>query len=1317
MLLKTKWDQSKSMWTVTNENGEAMGYFMTFEQSKDFERDLLRRQDTDHDDTYTSNEPTEFFGPTRFQEEVGKQKHKKSALAGQHRPNNTYRTDLAYFLPEWYQTMHAIKHLRLTRTQAAEQCGIRPNIFARFLNGGSTLVRQIVFVRQWLESLRASGEPIMSSETAQARAEEYKQKKRYSGVNILGISSRKVSARRLKRKHEGDTEEEEEDDNSASINDRIGPSYQAVIPPMNLTKASSESTHINEKLKSSVIWSATNAIAALGSEKAIDNYLAHIGAKSSIEIERGLAQLTVDKYKIHRGPHRCTEDNPVRQISPWTAEECTYFEHAIERLGRNFAAITESLNSAFTKAFQIKDIVGHYYNHYKLNPNYKVWKKGKKRLEEKQLAGEKITLVDFRPGDHIDRTHESECMKCGGSGELLMCDSCRHVAHLGCNDPPLAVVPEGQWFCMVCIAGKSIRDRVDHMKKNMIAALGPNMLDLSPMDLFVRDEGPEVRRRLGDTATPTEINEALKQFWDDLPRQKRLQYISSASKVRTEYKEGLERVTLETRKYERQMKALEKQRIASADTNRSVLYQPDDGSTSDNTESSSSEDAETEDSDDPDDSESEKVIDQATVNAWAKYKRYRAKQFAKEQIGLKYPIVPYGKFLKEQSLKGSYNQKQATMLWKALSPSKKASMGETFGTELNKYKAAMDEFQKSDKFKAFDSDLEANHKAKWLLDRQRKDDGKRIISTIHGSKNDRHHQKKNSKEGGSSNTKNVSYPSPTPVPNLRAFTFELGDAERARHIPYSTPTTVFKDPKVLDSREITHEWLKMKKNLTKKHFKLVGIEHPESAFSLMRAGEHTNPGMSEKDWVASGDTKMRTKYKNKFELLLKIYKEQKSVHERTKHYKDFVHNLDAREMEFRQRIATKIFSGESVGTVVMANDQPENSNKETRSTMARHWLMYRKNQIAKFEKENGLSRPPSSYVLFMQEQRKVYDQQENAHMTSKDISKIWNSMPNGEREHYYSKFEEKQKIFVEEKGRLEKSAKYSKFCDSLDSTGKKMWYSFNSKFYISPAGVVLPKIKGHRALPKETTVEAPSSTDDLVRRAFTFDGLSFDGVTTCNEPPIDSSSSTSSSSSSESSSEDEADEGDGIAHYRERLQAANNRSTEESVHDYVEKLWAKERTIKLRELLKSYDIKRPIAPFLKFYIESAKLGRELAKKNGTRKAPLDRKKMAVDFENYDPVKKKRLVDDYEREMAQYYKEINKLKKSKGYNDAIKKFDFEDKPKFVQQRKKAEMAKLGLQKSPPAAEDAFAPARKRIKLHAAQGKSPSEPNIVGGAASL
>ena len=42
------------------------------------------------------------------------------------------------------------------------------------------------------------------------------------------------------------------------------------------------------------------------------------------------------------------------------------------------------------------------------------------------------------------------------------------------------------------------------------------------------------------------------------------------------------------------------------------------------------------------------------------------------------------------------------------------------------------------------------------------------------------------------------------------------------------------------------------------------------------------------------------------------------------------------------------------------------------------------NLEAKFEKENGLSRPPSSYVLFMQEQRKIYDQQENANMKMKN---------------------------------------------------------------------------------------------------------------------------------------------------------------------------------------------------------------------------------------------------------------------------------------------------------------------------------------------
>ena len=45
------------------------------------------------------------------------------------------------------------------------------------------------------------------------------------------------------------------------------------------------------------------------------------------------------------------------------------------------------------------------------------------------------------------------CRECG-SGEdehlTLLCDGCDDAVHLGCCDPPLLRVPEGDWFCDMC---------------------------------------------------------------------------------------------------------------------------------------------------------------------------------------------------------------------------------------------------------------------------------------------------------------------------------------------------------------------------------------------------------------------------------------------------------------------------------------------------------------------------------------------------------------------------------------------------------------------------------------------------------------------------------------------------------------------------------------------------------------------------------------------------------------------------------------------------------------------------------------------------
>mmetsp|Transcript_35697 Transcript_35697/g.47078 ORF Transcript_35697/g.47078 Transcript_35697/m.47078 type:complete len:525 (-) Transcript_35697:259-1833(-) len=46
--------------------------------------------------------------------------------------------------------------------------------------------------------------------------------------------------------------------------------------------------------------------------------------------------------------------------------------------------------------------------------------------------------------------HNSLCEVCGTGGEILLCDFCNLVYHLGCLQPPLFTVPEGDWACPSC---------------------------------------------------------------------------------------------------------------------------------------------------------------------------------------------------------------------------------------------------------------------------------------------------------------------------------------------------------------------------------------------------------------------------------------------------------------------------------------------------------------------------------------------------------------------------------------------------------------------------------------------------------------------------------------------------------------------------------------------------------------------------------------------------------------------------------------------------------------------------------------------------
>ena len=57
--------------------------------------------------------------------------------------------------------------------------------------------------------------------------------------------------------------------------------------------------------------------------------------------------------------------------------------------------------------------------------------------------------------------NDYECTVCGKdleSGELLCCELCPRVYHLHCLTPPLAAIPEGDWFCPRCAPARQLAD-------------------------------------------------------------------------------------------------------------------------------------------------------------------------------------------------------------------------------------------------------------------------------------------------------------------------------------------------------------------------------------------------------------------------------------------------------------------------------------------------------------------------------------------------------------------------------------------------------------------------------------------------------------------------------------------------------------------------------------------------------------------------------------------------------------------------------------------------------------------------------------------
>ena len=79
------------------------------------------------------------------------------------------------------------------------------------------------------------------------------------------------------------------------------------------------------------------------------------------------------------------------------------------------------------------------------------WRPARKRAREAHSVSSE--RVDLDSGDESEALHNVRCDVCGSAEDergMLLCDGCSSGVHLGCLNPPLSLVPVGEWFCGAC---------------------------------------------------------------------------------------------------------------------------------------------------------------------------------------------------------------------------------------------------------------------------------------------------------------------------------------------------------------------------------------------------------------------------------------------------------------------------------------------------------------------------------------------------------------------------------------------------------------------------------------------------------------------------------------------------------------------------------------------------------------------------------------------------------------------------------------------------------------------------------------------------
>lgn len=68
--------------------------------------------------------------------------------------------------------------------------------------------------------------------------------------------------------------------------------------------------------------------------------------------------------------------------------------------------------------------------------------------------------------------HNDVCTVCRVGGDLLCCDGCSFVWHVGCLNPPLKKIPEGDWWCQYCVAAEGAGANATHTASHIAIADG-----------------------------------------------------------------------------------------------------------------------------------------------------------------------------------------------------------------------------------------------------------------------------------------------------------------------------------------------------------------------------------------------------------------------------------------------------------------------------------------------------------------------------------------------------------------------------------------------------------------------------------------------------------------------------------------------------------------------------------------------------------------------------------------------------------------------------------------------------------------------------